>query len=74
MKFVDQRADPIVRFSSLDKGEMFLYNGHPFLKINPIETPKRTFNAVDLIDGEPYTFGDEEPIEKIWNCELVVKG
>lgn len=74
MKFVDQRADPIVRFSSLDKGEMFLCNGEPFLKIDPIETPVRNFNAIDLIDGDPWTFGEDETIEKIWNCELVLKG
>ena len=74
MKFVDQRADPIIRFSALSKGELFLANGEPFLKIDPIETPKRIFNAVDLVDGDPWTFGDEETIEKVWNCELVLKG
>lgn len=74
MKFVDQRTDSITCFSTLSKGEMFLSNGEPFLKINPIETPHRIFNAVDLIDGNPWTFGGEDPVEKIWDCELVVKG
>lgn len=74
MKFVDQRTDPIVRFNSLSKGEMFLCDGQPFMKIDPIETALRIFNAIDLVYGEPYTFGEEETIEKIWECELVVKG
>lgn len=74
MKFVDQRTDPIVRFNSLSKGEMFLCDGQPFMKIDPIETLVRHFNAIDLIDGDPWTFGEDETIEKIWNCELVLKG
>lgn len=74
MKFVDQRVDPIIHFSTLSIGELFLSNGEPFLKIKPIENPIHEINAIDLIDGEPYRFGDEEPIEKIWNCELVLKG
>lgn len=74
MKFIDQRANSIISFSTLPKGEMFLFHGEPFLKIDPIETPTRHFNAVDLIDGDPWTFGDEETIEKVWNCELVIKG
>ena len=74
MKFVDQRTDSIICFSALSKGEMFLANGEPFLKIGPIQTPHRIFNAVDLVDGNPFTFGEEETIEKIWDCELVVKG
>lgn len=74
MKFVDQRTDPITNFSSLYKGEMFLYNEQPFLKIDPIETPIRNFNAIDLVYGNPFTFGEEETVEKVWECELVVKG
>lgn len=74
MKFVDQRTDPIICFSVLSKGEMFLFNGEPFLKIDPIQTPHRIFNAVNLVDGNPWTLGGEETIEKIWDCELVVKG
>lgn len=74
MKFVDQRTDPIICFSALSKGELFLANGEPFLKIDPIQTPHRIFNAIDLVDGDPWTFGGEETIEKVWNCELVLKG
>ena len=74
MKFVDQRVGSIVHFSSLSKGETFLCDGKLFLKIDPIETPARNFNAVDLINGNPWTFGEEKIIEKIWECELVVKG
>lgn len=74
MRIFDKRTDPFVHFSSLSKGEMFLSNGEPFLKIDPIQTPHRIFNAVDLIDGNPWTFGGEEVIEKVGYSELVVKG
>ena len=74
MKFVDQRTDPIIRFGSLVKGEMFLCDGQPFLKIQTVKDPIHDINAIDLVSGDAYRFGDDEVIEKVWNCELVVKG
>lgn len=73
MKVVDQRVDPIVDFNTLFNGDIFLHGGDPFVKISPIETESRSFNAVNLINGEPYTFGVEEFVEKIANAELVMK-
>lgn len=73
MKYVDQRTNSIVKFRTLSKGEMFIANGEPFLKMGPIENNHRTFNAVDLIDGDPWTFGDEDTVEKAWHAELVLK-
>lgn len=73
MNVVDQRTDPIVYFNTLFNGDVFLHGGDPFVKINPIETENRSFNAVNLTNGEPYTFGVEEFVEKIAHAELVMK-
>lgn len=74
MKFLDQRTDPIINFGTLSNGELFLSDGHPFLKVKPIGDYVQKVNAIDLTDGEPYFFDDGETIEKVWECELVVKG
>lgn len=73
MKYVDHRTASIVEFKTLSNGEVFVSCGEPYLKINPIETANRSFNAIDLIDGDAFTFGSEEPVEKIWHSELVLK-
>lgn len=73
MKVVDQRIDPMVYFNTLFNGDVFLHGGDPFVKISPIETESRSFNAVNLTNGEPYTFGIEEFVEKIAHAELVMK-
>jgi hypothetical protein len=73
MKYVDYRTNSTVKFGTLSKGEMFLSNGEPFLKIDPVENTRRIFNAVDLIDGDPWAFDDEDTVEKAWHAELVLK-
>ena len=74
MKFIDQRANSTVYFNTLDKGEMFICDGQPFLKIDTIETAICNFNAIDLEYGNLFTFAENETIEKVWDCELVIKG
>ena len=73
MEITDKRIDPIVEFGSLFNGNVFLHGGDTFVKIASIETPIRNFNAVNLTNGEPYTFGVEEFVEKIAHAELVLK-
>ena len=73
MKVIDQRTDPIVYFDTLFNGDVFLHGGDPFVKMASIEAENRNFNAVNLTNGEPYTFGIEEFVEKIAHAELVMK-
>ena len=73
MEITDKRIDPIVDFGSLFNGNVFLHGGDPFIKIASIEAENRNFNAVNLTNGEPYTFGVEEFVEKIAHAELVLK-
>ena len=74
MKFIDQRIDPNVKFKTLSAGELFLSCGEPFLRIKTIKDLVHNVNAVDLVMGEPYSFDDEDTVEKVYNAELVLKG
>lgn len=69
MIVTDKRAR--ILFKYLGCGDVFVDEGTPFIKIEPIKTRGIIENAVDLVGGVTATFDDSELVE-VRKAELIM--
>ena len=67
MKIVDKRSDFRVRFGDIYAGDIFEFDDSLYLKIWPVLSADNicVCNAVNVLDGEHYTFDDMESVMNV---------
>ena len=74
MEITDKRRDPLVDFSTVEVGEVFLSHGEVFMKILPVDLHDGGFhkNTFSLESTKLYYFRDDDEVNVV-NAELVLK-
>ena len=74
MEIIDKRRDPLVDFSTVEVGEVFLSHGEVFMKILPVDLHDGGFhkNAFGLESTKLYYFREDDEVIVV-KAELVLK-
>lgn len=75
MKITNNYKNKLVRFDSLQAGDVFLYNDDTdvYMKIDAIaDEYGNCYKAVCLTDGEAYGISNHELVHKV-QCELIIE-
>ena len=72
MMKITYKNDVIPCFKNLKKGEVFLYENDPAMKLEEMyDSNDNCLNAINLRDGELFYIGDYKNCIPL-NCELIV--
>lgn len=74
MEITDKRRDPLVDFSTVEVGEVFLSHGEVFMKILPVDLHDGGFhkNSFGLESTKLYYFREDDEVIVV-RAELVLK-
>ena len=74
MEITDKRRDPLVNFSTVEVGEVFISHGEVFMKILPVDLHDGGFHkkAFGLESTKLYYFREDDEVIVV-NAELVLK-
>ena len=76
MNISDYRENPTTEFSNIEEGEVFFSpeTERFYLRMDTIRSfdDEERYNAVDLSDGCPVYFGENEDVEKV-RADITIK-